>query len=110
MTWRPQRSDEGRQPGAAPRNDVPAKNFHGVGFEDPHIPAPIRDIILVASRPRLGDSDALLLSWLSLFSLVFFSYVFCLFLLCILSVLSYADIVKLLTCKRNASHERSDTP
>ena len=28
---------------------------------------------------------------------------------CILSVLFYTDIVKSLTCKRNASHERSDT-
>ena len=74
------------------------------------LPARLTLPILFASRPRLGDSDAQSLSWLSLFSLGFFSYAFCIFLSCILSVLSYAGIVKSLTCKRNASHEMSDAP
>ncbi len=101
----------GGNPARHPGMMLQQKTFTGLGqIEDPHIPAPIRDIILVASRPRLGDSDALFLSSLSLFSLGFFSYVFSFFLSCILFVLSYADIVKALTCKRDASHERSDTP
>ena len=101
----------GGSPARPPGMMFQQKVLAGLGhIDDPHIPTPIRDIIFVASRPRFGDSDALLLSWLSLFSLVFFSYVFCLLLSCILFVLSYADIVKALTCKRDASHERSDTP
>ena len=101
----------GGSPARSPGMMFQQKVLTGLGqIDDPHIPAPIRDIIFVASRPRLGDSDAVLLNWLSLFSLVFFSYVFCFLLSCILFVLSYADIVQALTCKRDASHERSDTP